>query len=154
MDLELKSADGNELDFAWSLYGPFVRQNLFSDTPGRRSGADWNESAERLKFQNYWAEGNKYVITVDNKPVGWAAIAKDPAKVIIENWHLTSEWQEKDIATIILGDLMPKWRTEGLQVEASVLQDSPTTSATESLLKKLGFTEDSVLSHSKLMRAL
>jgi hypothetical protein len=77
MNLELKSADESNLDFAWSLYGDFVRRNMFSGGPGRRTAADWNEIAESQKFREYWGKKDKYVISVDDQavPAMWRSLA-------------------------------------------------------------------------------
>ena len=152
MNLELRPADGRDVEFAWSLFGAFARQHMFSGGNGRREPKDWNELHEKRKFQTYWAESNKYTITVDNTVVGWAAIVKDNQKVTIENWHVVEEWQNRDLATIILGDLVPRWRHDGLQVEASVLRHAPMTSAAEKLLANLGFEAGPIENHAMLMK--
>lgn len=154
MDLELKPADDCDCEVAWALYAGFVRMNMFSGAPGRRAPTDWNEPAEDQKFRHYWDEKNKYVIAVDNEIVGWAAIVKQGNKVTIENWQLAEAWRNKHISTIILGDLLAKWKGEGLEVEAAVLQGSPTTSVAERLFSKLGFSAQEVEQHAKIMRAV
>jgi hypothetical protein len=152
MELELKSADDSNLDFAWSLYGDFVRKYMFAGAPGRRTGADWNETAENQKFCNYWGEKNKYIITVDGQVVGWAAIVRQGNKITIENLHLTEAWRNKDIFKIILGDLVPKWKADGLEIEAAILQETPMTAAAESVCRSLGFSSDRIEQHCNLMR--
>jgi hypothetical protein len=152
MDLELKAADEGNFDVAWALYADFVRQHMFSGAPGRRTAAEWNETTEIQKFREYWSEKNKYIITVDNNVVGWAAIVRQGNKITIENWHLTEAWRNRDIATIILGDLVPKWKAENLEVEAAVLQGTPMTGAVEGILSKLGFSTRQVEEHAKIMR--
>jgi hypothetical protein len=152
MDLELKLADDSHCDCAWSLYATFVRPNMFSGAPGRRAPADWNEAAEREKFCKYWDATDTYVIVVDDEIVGWAAIVKQENKITIENWQLLEAWRNKNISTIILGDLIQKWRAEGLEVEAAVLQESPTTSAAERVFSKLGLSEQQVEQYAKIMR--
>jgi hypothetical protein len=151
-NLELKSADDSNQDFAWSLYSDFVRKYMFSGAPGRRTATVWNETTENQKFREYWGEKNKYIISVDDKVIGWAAIVKHGNKITIENWQLTEAWQNKDITKIILGDLVPKWRSEGLEVEAAILQGTPMTSAAEDVLSKLGFSSHGVVRHANLMR--
>jgi hypothetical protein len=152
MDLELKSADREHVDFAWSLYGEFVRKNLFSGGPGRRTAAEWNESAQRKQFQDYWDKKENYVITVDGKLIGWAVIVKEGSKVTVENWQLKEEWNAKHVTSIIWGALVPGWRAQGLEVEAAILQGTPGSPASERLLERLGFSTHSVEQHSTIMR--
>ncbi len=154
MDLELKPAEAVHRDFAWSLYSPFVRSNMFSGAPGRRPPADWDEAREQDRFNAYWVDGHKFIISVDQTPIGWAAIVKDAKRVCIENWQITEEWRGKNIDVIILGDQVPKWREEGLKVEASILQDSPPEAALEKVLSRLGFTPGKIEGHTMMMSLL
>src|ERR1700680_1540390 len=154
MDLELKAADDNYLRFAWSLFGDFIRQNMFSGASGRHSPNDWNEEAEFHKFSDYWKANDQHIITVDGKPIGWASIHKLPKKVVIDNWQLVPEWRNRGVTKIILGDLVPKGKAAGLEVETSILQQANLTSVAERLVTKLGFSPDRVEEHSKIMRAV
>src|SRR5262245_8033779 len=123
MDLELKPATADNLKFAWSIYSEFVRQNMFSGRPGRRPASDWHDDKEYKKFADYWNTSPQWIMTVDGKPIGWAAIKKGKQVVSIENWHVVAGWRNKGVSKIILGDLIPKWKREGLRVETDVLAD-------------------------------
>jgi hypothetical protein len=153
MELEMSPVGNEYLDFAWSLYSEYVRHNLFSGASGRRGVDEWREDQERQKFADYWAEGNKYLITVDGEKIGWSAIVRTGGKIEIENWHLDAAWRNKNISSIILGNLVPKWRAEGLQIETSLLQGTPAAAAAEAVLAKLDFAQHGISNHSKLMRA-
>ncbi|MGO7538682.1 hypothetical protein ACC680_08845 [Rhizobium ruizarguesonis] len=152
MDLEVKNADEHHLQFAWKLYADFVKTNLFSGGPSLRRPDEWDEKAEFDKFRAYWAGEDRYVISVDGAPIGWVVLEKDDRKVTIENWHLVPEWREKDVTKIILSDLVPKWRSQGLEVEAVILQNAAMTSMTEAALAQVGFSTDRLEQHSKIMR--
>lgn len=152
MNLELKPTNDSNLDFAWSLYADFVRKYMFSGAPGKRSPADWYETAEKQKFHEYWADKNKYIISVDDEIIGWAAIVRLDNKITIENWHIIETWQNKGVTKIILGDLVPKWKSEGLEVEADVLQGTTTTPIVENILSKLEFSSCLSGQYSNLMR--
>ncbi|MBW0366119.1 GNAT family N-acetyltransferase [Ensifer adhaerens] len=152
MDLEVKPADQNHLQFAWQLYSNFVQTNLFSGGASLRRPEEWNEKAEFDKFQAYWNGEDRYVILVDNSPIGWVAIDKTDKKITIENWHLVPEWRGKDVTKIILSDLVPKWKSQGLEIEAAILQNATMTSIAEAALTHVGFSMDRIEQHSKIMR--
>lgn len=154
MNLEMKPAKQGDCGFAWALFSEFAQQNMFSGAQGRRAPKDWQEDQEFQRFAKYWAAGEHYLITVDEAPIGWAALDKNGKTVVIENWHLLPRWRNRAVTKTILSELVHRWKTDGLLVKAAVLENSQLSSVAEGLLTKLGFSIERLESHSKIMHVV
>jgi hypothetical protein len=139
MELRAVLAEPSDLEFAWRLFSSFVRNNLFSGKPGTRERADWNENSEREKFDATWQAVENYIISVDEEHVGWASLSRSENRILIENWHLEPEWRGRKVTETILGELIPKWRADGLIVETQILQGASMTNEAKAVARRLGF---------------
>lgn len=141
MDLEVKPATSDHIEFAWNIYAPYVKDNLFNGGEGLMSPEKWSHNEEHSKFLGSWEGSDQYIISVDGQPVGWLSAKQDGRELTIENLMIAPEWRGRNVAETILVEMSKKWREDGTIVRGHILQQTEFTETIEAISKKAGFVE-------------
>ncbi|WP_432347913.1 GNAT family N-acetyltransferase [Shinella yambaruensis] len=141
MQLIVREADASDLEYAWSLYQPFIVQHIF---PRRSqfqvSTADEWSAAEGIKFPESIKSTEVYIILVDDARVGWCNIVKINNRIVIQNIFIDEEWKSKGIAQRLFDEMIPQWKSEKRVVEVPVLLGTPYSDLIAGALEAIGFT--------------
>jgi len=139
MLLEVRDATPSDAEFAWALYGPFVKDNLFTGQSGRPPPNKWHDAQERAKFDQYYQTRRNYVVDIDGEKAGWMAVQEAERVLSIENAILTDAWRNKGVIEKFVSEMLPIWKQAGLIVEAPILDDTSMSAPLGGLLARLGF---------------
>jgi predicted GNAT family acetyltransferase len=138
MNLNVRPAVMTEAAYAWSMYKPYIEQNIFSRSGSNKSKDEWLGDEER-NFHESWPKGEPYIIEVDGKSIGWLSIWKSNNRLTIQNIFIEDEWQNKGIANLLFREMIPQWKSEKRVVEVPILIDSRLSAQIQSDLVDLGF---------------
>jgi hypothetical protein len=141
MDLEVKPAGSDHIEFAWNIYAPYVQENLFNGGEGLMAPEKWSHDEEHSKFLSSWESSDQYVISVDGQPVGWLSATQDGRELTIENLMIAPEWRGRNIAETFLVEMSKQWREEGTVVRGNILQKTEFTESITAISKRAGFVE-------------
>ena len=128
--LETRQATAGDLDYAWSVYSenirPYIEPKL-KDT--------WVDAKQKERFLTIWRPEESYMITVDEKPIGWGAAKISDKEVTLIHHYIEPAAQRKGYSTRLLSELLKEWTGKGRTVHAEVLRDPQA----QALYQRLGF---------------
>lgn len=137
MKLDVIPGKPDEIEFAWSLYGPFIEEKIFKS--GLAGAKSYDSRKERARFEESWSRGSHYIIAVDGKPIGWSATRHKDDALVIDNMLLVGEWQQKGVGERVFTEMTGEWKASSQTVLVPLLKNGDGVGMIEESLVNLGF---------------
>jgi ribosomal protein S18 acetylase RimI-like enzyme len=115
-------------EFATMLVGEPVRQQLL----------DMQFRAMTMSYRTSFPQGRFEVITLNQAPIGRLITDRGPDRFHIVYIALLPEWQQRQIGTVLMSQVIEQLRSRGIRCEATVALDNLPS---QRLWSRLGFIE-------------
>lgn len=129
MDISLRSATPEDYDLLWELHCATMRASV-------EPIWGWDESWQRRLFAERFDVSRLQVIEADGVPIGSISVRRGTDCLLLERINIAPEYQNRAVATKLIGDLLVEADRLGVAVELHVLRGNPA----RRLYERLGFT--------------
>jgi ribosomal protein S18 acetylase RimI-like enzyme len=138
----LRAATEDDYDFLKALHHAALR-DVVEQTWG------WDDEVQDRFFAEHWNPGSKQIIVVDGRDVGMVSLEKRPDEWFLAGIMLLPEWQNSEIGTAVIGDVLVDAARADVPVTLQVLK----ANRARRLYERLGFATTGETKTHILMKA-
>ena len=142
MDIQLRQAGADDVDFARSLYFQAMRDLIESEL-------GWDQRHQEESFLQWFTLQETAIIVVDGRDVGWMQTRTDESEIFLGSLYVIPEMQRQGIGTGMLRKLMTDGECSSKAVTLAVMKKNPALQ----LYERLGFRITHEDQHKFYMRA-
>ena len=116
--ISLRAATEPDYDFALQLYLDGIRTYAVPLM-------SWDDQEQAARFAQQWHIEEAEIILHDGRPVGFLMSRVGEAEIALNQFYVAPDCQRQGIGSMVLDELMRRWRAAGKPVALGVLRTNP-----------------------------